>query len=112
MNSPFSLASPMTVFQVWFVVYVYLLPLLLYATWATLSLMDLAESRGASGVPWVFAVILFPFVGGGGYLLFRARTLGRPLRYAAVIAGALAALIPLVAALWVAGGPLGPKALS
>jgi len=63
-------------------------------------------------VPWALAVILLPFVGGGGYLLFRARSLSKPLRYAAVMAGALAALIPFIAAIWVAGGPLGPKALS
>jgi hypothetical protein len=112
MTSLFSVSSPVTVFQVWFVVYVYLLPVLLYAAWTGLSLIDLAESGGASAVAWTITVLLLPFVGGAAYLLFRARTLGKPLRYAAVVAGAIAALVPLTAALWLAGGPLGPKALS
>jgi hypothetical protein len=112
MTSLFSVSSPVTVFQVWFVVYVYLLPFLLYSSWAGLSLIDLAESGGSNAVPWAIAVISLPFVGGALYLLFRARALGKPLRYAAVVAGALAWLVPLMAALWVAGGPLGPKALS
>lgn len=112
MASPFSLSSPATVFQLWFVVYAYLLPFLLYAAWAGLSLMDIAESRPSRGVPWAIAVIVLPFAGGAAYLLLRARALGKPQRHAAVIAGALAGLIPLAAALWLAGGPLGPKALS
>lgn len=112
MTSLFSLSSPATPFQMWFVVYAYLLPVLLYATWAGLSLIDLAESRESNAAPWTIAVILLPFVGGGAYLLFRARSLGKPLRHAAVAAGALCALVALLAAFWVAGGPLGPKALS
>lgn len=112
MVSPFTLGSPLTVFQVWFVVYVYLLPVMLYAAWAGLGLMDLAESRSRGGAGWVLAILLLPLVGGAAYLLVGARALSRPLRLAAVIVGALAWLVPLAVALWIAGGPLGPKALS
>jgi hypothetical protein len=42
MPSLFSLAGPTTIFQIWFVVYLYLLPFLLYATWASLAMMDLS----------------------------------------------------------------------
>jgi len=112
MVSSFTLGSPLTVFQVWFVVYVYLLPVMLYAAWAGLALMDIGESRAPAGLPWVLAIILLPLVGGAAYLLLRAHTLGRPLRLAAVLCGTLAWLVPLAAALWIAGGPLGPKALS
>jgi hypothetical protein len=40
MPSMFSVSSPAKLFQVWFVVYLYLLPFLLYATWASLAIMD------------------------------------------------------------------------
>ena len=44
MPSLFSLAGPtILVFQIWFVVDQYLLPFLLYATWASLAMMDLWE---------------------------------------------------------------------
>ena len=46
MPSLFSLALPVTAFQIWFVIYLYLLPFLLYATWASLACMDLARTRG------------------------------------------------------------------
>jgi len=43
MPSLFSLSHPATLFQVWFVVYLYLSPFLLYATWTSLALMDLSQ---------------------------------------------------------------------
>jgi hypothetical protein len=103
----------MTAFQLWFVVYLYLLPFLLYAAWATLALMDLGERAGDAGrVRWGMFVVLVPLLGGAWYLLTSARTLGRSARTAIVITGLLVWLLPLAIGFWLAGGPLGPKALS
>ena len=41
MPSLFSVNSPATAFQWWFDVYLYVLPFMLYASWAALSLLDL-----------------------------------------------------------------------
>jgi hypothetical protein len=111
MPSLFSMAHPISAFQIWFVVYVYLLPILLYGVWAALSLMDAIESKQAS---WraVLGVILLPLVGGAWYLLKHARTLSPTARVATVVAGTLVWLIPLIAAVWLVVRPLGPKALS
>lgn len=103
----------MTAFQVWFVVYLYLLPFLLYATWASLAVMDLAERVDGPGrAGWGAFVVLVPLVGGAWYLLAAATTLRRSSRMAIVIAGLAVWLLPLAIGLWLAGGPLGPKALS
>ena len=103
----------MTAFQIWFVVYLYLLPFLLYATWASLAVMDLAERGDDPGrVRWGAFVMLVPLVGGACYLLTAANTLRRSSRIAIVIAGLFVWLLPLAIGLWLAGGPLGPKALT
>lgn len=113
MPSLFSLAIPITAFQIWFVVYLYLLPFLLYATWASLAIMDIGERADDTGrVRWGALVILVPLVGGALYLLSAAKTLNRSSRIAIVIAGLFVWLLPLAIGLWLAGGPLGPKALS
>jgi len=113
MPSLFSLSHPTTLFQVWFVVYLYLLPFLLYAAWSCVSLMDLAErTDDAARFAWGAVVILLPLLGGAGYLLAAAKTLRPPARRAMVIAGLGVWLVPLAVGLWLAGGPLGPKALS
>jgi hypothetical protein len=57
-------------------------------------------------------VILVPWLGGGWYLLTAARTLRRSARIAIVVTGLVVWLLPLTIGLWLAGGPLGPKALS
>ena len=111
MPSLFSMAHPFTAFQLWFVVYVYLLPILLYGVWASLALMDLMDSKQASPLA-ALSVILLPLVGGAWYLLRRARSLSPSARVATVVIGALLWLIPLIAALWLVARPLGPKALS
>jgi hypothetical protein len=111
MPSLFSMAHPFSAFQVWFVVYVYLLPILLYGVWASLSLMDLMDSKQAN-LPAALSVILLPLVGGAWYLLRRARTLSPTARLATVVIGAVVWLIPLIAALWLVVRPLGPKALN
>jgi hypothetical protein len=111
--SMFSVSAPASIFQIWFVVYLYLLPFLLYATWASLAMMDLCERGKEStrlGVS-VF-VILVPWLGGAWYLLSAARTLKRSAGLAIVSTGLLLWLVPLAVALWLVGGPLGPKALS
>ncbi len=113
MPSLFSPALPMTAFQIWFVVYLYLLPFLLYSTWASLAIMDLVERGDDSGrAAWGAIVILLPLVGGAWYLLTAAKTLRRSSRIAIVVTGLLVWLLPLAVGLWLAGGPLGPKALS
>jgi hypothetical protein len=111
--SLFSVAAPASAFQIWFVVYLYVLPLMLYAAWTTLSIMDLVESR-AAGSRWGegIVVMLLPLVGGAWYLLARAGSLTRPARLATVLLGALIWLVPLAVAIWLVGGPLGPKALT
>ena len=111
MPSMFSVSSPANLFQVWFVVYLYLLPFLLYATWASLAIMDLCE-RGDHRLGLSAFVILVPWLGGGWYLLSAARTLKRSARTAIVLTGIIVWLLPLAIGLWLAGGPLGPKALS
>jgi len=111
MPSLFSMAHPFTAFQLWFVVYVYLLPILLYGVWASLALMDLMDSKQASLLA-TLSVILLPLVGGAWYLLRRARSLSPTARVATVVIGALVWLIPLIVALWLVVRPLGPKALS
>lgn len=113
MPSLFSLALPVTAFQIWFVIYLYLLPFLLYAVWASLACMDLAErADGAARAGWGAFVILVPLVGGAWYLLTAASTLRKSSRIAIVGAGFCVWLLPLAVGLWLAGGPLGPKALS
>jgi len=113
MPSLFSLAAPMTAFQIWFVVYLYLLPFLLYATWASLAVMDLVERADDPGrTGWGALVVLLPLVGGAWYLLAAAKTPRRSSRIAIVAAGLCVWLLPLAVGLWLAGGPLGPKALS
>ena len=113
MPSPFSLANPMTAFQVWFVVYLYLVPFLLYAAWASLAFMDLGERPDAGArAGWSAFVILVPLIGGACYLLTAATSLRRTSRLAIVITGLIVWLLPLALGVWLAGGPLGPKALS
>jgi hypothetical protein len=113
MPSLFSVSAPASLFQVWFVVYLYLLPFLLYAAWASLAMMDLCE-RGTDSprLGWGAFIILAPLLGGGWYLLSAARTLNRTARLAIVVTGLVIWLLPLAIGLWLAGGPLGPKALS
>ena len=113
MPSPFSLAVPMTGFQVWFVFFLYLLPCLLYATWAALAFMDLGgRTQDAQRIAWGAFIILVPLLGGACYMLRAATSLRRTSRIAIVIAGLIVWLLPLAVGLWLAGGPLGPKALS
>ena len=113
MPSLFSPANPLTAFQLWFVVYLYLVPFLLYASWALLAFMDLSERvDGAGRAGWGAFVTLVPLLGGACYLLSAATSVRRPARIAIVISGLIVWLLPLAMGVWLAGGPLGPKALS
>jgi hypothetical protein len=108
--SMFAPSAPFNAFQVWFVVYVYMLPIMLYGAWAALSIMDIIATKdGRWGA--ALAVIFLPLVGGAWYLLMRARVLNRTGRVAAVVLGSLVWLIPLTEAVWLVGRPLGTKAL-
>lgn len=111
MPSLFSMAHPLSAFQVWFVIYVYLLPILLYAVWTSLSIMDLMESQQANRAA-ALGVMLVPLIGGAWYLLRRARALSKTARVATVVTGTVVWLIPLLVAIWLVVRPLGPKALS
>ena len=109
----FSLISPVTPYQALFMVYCYVLPILLYAAWASVSLMDMLEapSQRRSSV-WGLAVLLIPLGGGAAYLLARASGLTTRARYAIVVGGLVIWLIPLAFGITLAWGPLGPKALN
>ena len=75
--------------------------------------MDLCERDDDSARVGVGAfVILVALVGGAWYLLSAARTLKRSARIAIVSTGLVLWLLPLAVGFWLAGGPLGPKALS
>jgi len=111
--SLFTLGVPFSGFQVWFVIYLYLLPLMLYIAWLSLSIMDLIESgRPSGGVGAIAIAALIPVAGAAWYLLARATVLTRRARIAFVVLGAAAWLLPLGLALALVLRPLGPKALS
>jgi hypothetical protein len=109
--SLFSLGQPASLFQAWFVIYLYLLPILLWAAWTTLAFLDLAEARDRS-LGWAVAVLLLPLIGAGLYLLTRGESFTATGRRAMVIAGLLIWVLPLAVGIWLGGGPLGPKALN
>jgi hypothetical protein len=111
MPSLFTLGQPASLFQAWFVIYLYLLPILLCAAWTTLAFLDLAEARDRT-LGWAVAVMLVPLVGAGLYLLTRAETFTANGRRAIVIAGLVIWIVPLAVGIWLGGGPLGPKALN
>ena len=111
--SLFSMMPPSTPYQWLFVVYCYALPILLYAVWASVSLMDMFDSPQSSrSIGWGLAVLLVPLAGGAAYLLARAPTLTSKARIAIVVGGLVVWLLPLAFGLSRALGPLGPKALN
>ena len=113
MPSLFSFSGPISVFQIWFTVYLYLAAFLLYAAWASLAMLDLGERTDTTGrMGWTSLVVLVPLVGGACYLLSAATTMRRMPRIAIVVTGLTLWLLPLVIGVWIAGGPLGPKALN
>jgi hypothetical protein len=110
--SLFSLSHPANLYQIWFVFYLYALPLLLYGSWATLSLMDIAETPERRSRGFVVVLILaVPLLGGAWYLLRRASRPNQSARLASVLGGILVWLLPLMVGVWLVGRPLGPKAL-
>jgi len=109
--SLFSLGQPASIFQVWFVIYLYALPILLWTAWTVLAFLDLADARNRA-LGWAFAVLLVPLIGAGLYLLTRAQTFTATSRRAVVLAGLVIWILPLAVGIWLGGGPLGPKALN
>jgi hypothetical protein len=111
--SLFSLLPPASPYQWLFTIYCYAVPILLYGSWAAVSLMDMFESpRAERSVGWGLVVLLLPLAGGAAYLLARAANLTSRARLAIVVGGLLVWLIPLTFGLSRVLGPLGPKALN
>jgi hypothetical protein len=76
-------------------------------------MLDLGERTDTTGrIGWASFVVLVPLVGGACYLLSAATTMRRMPRIAIVVTGLILWLLPLVIGVWIAGGPLGPKALN
>lgn len=100
--------SPSGFFQVFFGIYGYFLPFMLYAAWSTLAFWDLARREDvgkALGTAWVFVVLLFPLVGAIAYHVFARSPIPRWLR-GAVVGGGLAvyALVLLLGVTVIGGG--------
>jgi plastocyanin len=100
---PILAASP---WQLVFALYGYLLPFVLYASWTSLALWDLArreDLRRGAAIAWIAVVLVVPFVGVIAY-----HVVGRPklpgwLR-AAVVGGGLAAYLIILAVGALLGG--------
>jgi hypothetical protein len=107
-----SLGQPASLFQFVYLVYLYGLPILLWAAYAWLVIDD-QEARAATGESpnrlAILIAIVLPLIGATSVLLASPRTRRR--HGLSVILGLLVFLLPLAAGLWLAGGPLGPKAL-
>ena len=89
-GSLFAHFLPLRLNGVLFGVYDYLLPIVLYCSWSSLVLIDLARSepeRRSRAVGWSAAVLAFPAVGAAAYLLFGRSTLSRVVRLGAVWGG-------------------------
>jgi plastocyanin len=106
--SLFTFSAPTTIFQVWYVGYSYLLPILLCAAWLILSILNISRS----GIRSSAVLLLIPLIGGGLYLISAREREGRTARIAAVVVGTVIWLVAVIGAVWLGGGPLGPKALS
>lgn len=92
--------------QMLLALYGYLLPLLLYVVWSTLSLWDLGRREGLStGAVWLWALAIFllPFVGALAYLLIGGAQLGVRTRLVAVGGGAAIYALVLVVGASVGG---------
>ena len=92
--------------QMLLALYGYLLPLLLYVVWSTLSLWDLGRREGLStGAVWLWALAIFllPFVGALAYLLIGGAQLGARTRLVAVGGGAAIYALVLVVGASVGG---------
>jgi len=78
-------------FQMILGLYAYLLPLLLYVLWTTLTLWDLgrrADTSAAATVAWVVLILALPFVGALAYLWFGGTKLTPRTRLIALGGGA------------------------
>lgn len=94
-GSILKLFTPLTQNGVLFGVYDYLLPIMLYCAWSTLAFLDLARAGDANRARtryWSAVILLFPFAGAAGYLLFGGSAVPRFTRVAVVAGGAAVAL--------------------
>ncbi len=76
--------------------YAYLLPLLLYVLWTTLTLWDLgrrAETTAAATWVWVFVILALPFVGALAYLFLSGSKLTPRVKLIALGGGAAYLLV-------------------
>ncbi|MQA99936.1 MAG: plastocyanin [Actinobacteria bacterium] len=86
------------VFQILFGLYGYLMPFVLLAAWVSLSLWDIArrdELARATGIGWVGAILLVPFVGVIAYLAVGGSRLPGWMRLV-LVAGGLAAYLVIL----------------
>jgi hypothetical protein len=107
-----TLGQPATAFQFVYMIYLYTLPILLWAAFAWLVIDD-QSTRAGSGAPAqplrLLAALLIPLLGAVFVLLLTPST--RRSYGLSIFIGLLSFLAPLAVGLWLAGGPLGPKAL-
>jgi len=89
MHGLFTMFVPLSVNSVLFGAYDYLLPLMLYIAWSTLSFLDLAQTPQPQGrtMGWAAAILLLPFLGAAAYLLSAATAISRTTRLGVVIGG-------------------------
>ena len=107
-----SLGQPASLFQFVYLVCLHGLPILLWGATAWLVIDDQEARAAAGGTPnrWAILIaLLVPLIGATAVLLASPTTRRR--HGLSVVIGLLVFLVPLAAGLWLAGGPLGPKAL-
>ncbi len=91
----FSVPKPLDIQIILFRWFGYLVPLLLYVCLTSLSVYDLFSKSTAtvSRYVWFAFVVLFPYIGGGSYLLSDKTDLPKYLRFTLVFAGFGASLL-------------------
>lgn len=98
-----SLASAAGVF---FGLYAYVLPLVLYTTWVVLAIWDISrrEELGKGGaIGWIAAILIIPFFGVIGYYIFGKSTIPAAQRWM-LLAGGMGVYVVFLALGMVVGG--------
>jgi hypothetical protein len=99
-GSLLTLLTPTTPLTVLHVLYGYIFPITLHCVWATLVLLDLAQSETRSrrqALGWCALVFLVPFAGSAAYLLSQRGALSRVTRTAVLAGGLLIVVATYVA---------------
>ncbi|MGH2806903.1 MAG: right-handed parallel beta-helix repeat-containing protein [Actinomycetota bacterium] len=102
-----SFAAP-SAWQIFFGLYAYLLPFVLYAAWTSLAFWDLArrdDTRRGTRLLWVAMILLIPFLGVVAYHLFGRSQIPGWLR-GAVVGGGIVAYVLILGAGALVGGIL------